>query len=310
MNLLANQFYQDSPKTQPSSRARTAARMKGRAQPPSSSSYYLRTILQLLGNSLLSHRSWLKQSAVWKRAQDKFVFLNLRDEQNCCFIPCPSARKTQYRNEWCFFSGLSQMPESQQDKILSWLCLKPHRISHWVIHSDKLCLWKISNWHTLNIPNMGRTERKSSNCSHLKVWMHDAPPFVQESLKRPSCALSLELPEPLGQGFYPRPHPGKWSSAWGVKHRDVTSVSSTNTRKHAGGSYDVHFQQRLRWSESYAATALVSWEKVWWKAGAAPSWYHFWWYRIKILREGSSEVPHASSSDNYCPEERSQRSVP
>lgn len=38
-------------------------------------------------------------------------------------------------------------------------------------------------------------------------------------------------PEPLGQGFYPRPHPGKWSAAWGVKHRDVTSASSTNTKK-------------------------------------------------------------------------------
>lgn len=178
MNLLANQFYQDSPKTQPSSRARTAARMEGRAQPPSSSSYYLRTILQLLGNSLLSHQSWLKQPALWNRAQDKFVFLNLRDEQNCCFIPCPSARKTQYRNERCFFSGLSQMPESQQDKILS----KPHRISHWVIHSDKLCLWKISNWYTLNILNMGRTELRNSNCSHLKKWMRHAPPFVQEPL--------------------------------------------------------------------------------------------------------------------------------
>lgn len=55
-------------------------------------------------------------------------------------------------------------------------------------------------------------------------------------------------PEPLGQGLYSRPHPGKWSSAWGVKHQGHDLCIQ-------------HKHQKLGWAAVMMATTSSIWDE-------------------------------------------------
>lgn len=165
----------------------------------------------------------------------------------------------------------------------------------------------------MNMSNADRTELKNGNCSHLKTQMGHAPQIVHQPLERASCAslLGAQTQSPWdrapAQGLSQAK--GALQRVWGIRDYVTSLHPACIPKALLGCRYDYHLQRYWRSRESYTAMAPVLWEKIWRKAGAAPSQYCFWWYRIKFLREESSELPSATPLDNYCLAESSHKSV-
>lgn len=151
---------------------------------------------------------------------------------------------------------------------------------------------------TLNMPNMEKTKLRNGNCSHFKTRMALLHPLYNSLWKGSPWSSD---PEPLRQGSYSRSLPGKRSSARGVKHQGLHDLSVPSTCTKSSARLRV-WLLLLEVSEAKGKVmAPVLWEKIWRKAGSAPSCHSFWWYRIKYLIKEPSEVSSAPPSRKLLP---------